>query len=353
MKLSFSSDLNVGSPAPETAISSEHAKLTLINTRPPQVRSVGFGKKERSVEFFVSPNQAQIEVCRGNYKAACVLANLLFRYQIDKHGKPRLDTYRNGSHWWVKDHDRLAAECRLTPDELRGARSKLEKWELLEAKRMKYFGKLAIYKDKTVMHWRLAIAGGSAGLSSYPSKEELLRMVLGWEFSCLHTDGNARNHKQKQEGREKEEEQLIQTVPDGTGSICSEKSISAGKEENGETTELVTKNSAPAQSVNLSSLGLEWVHYKRLAQHHDMDALLQLLTQHKYQYKTRSYHTTDRQLLADDECSCLERIEYYARPHFPDDSLEAILAMLSSMWDEPVRIFVGEAVEQRVIRAPA
>lgn len=138
---------------------------------------------KRDEGFYVHPSAEYVEICEGKEKTARVLVNIVFRCQLDENGEARLKTFKRNAYWWVRDRVSMAAECRLTLDQLRTALKHLKRLNLVEALPLRYRGPIQKYVGETVMHYRLTVAHGAAALSAWPSKAELMRMILDGEKS--------------------------------------------------------------------------------------------------------------------------------------------------------------------------
>jgi hypothetical protein len=122
-----------------------------------------------------------------------LLAYLLFRNLPQQDGKARLDVWRSGGRWgegawwWAQPRESIAADCRLTENELRGAVRRLTKRGLIACQRGRYYGQVRAYYGRTILHFRLGVAQGQAGITCWPSIDDLtqMRVILGGEIAPL------------------------------------------------------------------------------------------------------------------------------------------------------------------------
>jgi hypothetical protein len=146
------------------------------------------------IEFFAKYGQSP-------YNAAKLYSFLVFHCQRNAPGPntARLNTIREGgswgerAYWWVMTRKDIAAACRMTEDEFRGAMAVLERAEVAIHKRGRYYGQIQKYYGKTIEHFRLGVCQRGNGLDCWPTVEQMaqMRIVLGGGKSPLSAGGKA------------------------------------------------------------------------------------------------------------------------------------------------------------------
>ncbi|MEM5290162.1 hypothetical protein, partial [Paraburkholderia sabiae] len=181
-----------------------------LKTERGKVQTVDAYKKEEKTGVFIEPSPEYIAFCGGNYARAKVLAYVVFRYQTNN-GKARLTTYKRDSYWWVESRKDIANTLNITEDQVRYALDKLD--NVIESKRMRYFGTIRDYNNTTTLHIRLLCAEGKASIDAWPSVNALMRIILDGENSPPHYGEYSPQHYLKTKQQPKTKEQHIQQAP--------------------------------------------------------------------------------------------------------------------------------------------
>ena len=147
--------------ASATVESRATADLTAI----PKIKTVRALDMKRKDAYRLRERQYE-KYCGGRNRAqrAKVFAQLMFYYQLNNDGNPKLECLKKGAYWWAHTVDQYAAECLMEYDETRRALEGLENAGIIET----WNTKSRASKGVTCLHIRWTGADGAAALTGYP-----------------------------------------------------------------------------------------------------------------------------------------------------------------------------------------